>query len=133
VSRLGRRVLGEVANVARPDTILAWYRKLVARKFDGSNARRTPGRPRINPEVEQLMPPVQGPSSAARGLPLPSQCSRTTSWSVLLQYGRDFSCPYIIGYGSSPSRCGPSLSLDTDGQSRDIPASDAILLRVMWP
>ena len=46
---------------------------------------------------------------------------------------RDFSCPCIIGYGSSPSRCGPSLARDTDGQSRDIPASDAILLRVMWP
>src|SRR5712672_2720832 len=28
--RLGRQVLGEVANVARPETILAWYRKLVA-------------------------------------------------------------------------------------------------------
>jgi putative transposase len=28
--RLGRKVLGEVANVARPDTILAWYRQLVA-------------------------------------------------------------------------------------------------------
>jgi hypothetical protein len=28
--RLGRKILGEVANVARPDTILAWYRKLVA-------------------------------------------------------------------------------------------------------
>jgi hypothetical protein len=41
--RLGRKVLGEVANVARPDTILAWYRKLVARKFDGSQARRSPG------------------------------------------------------------------------------------------
>ena len=53
--RLGRRVLGEVANVARPDTILTWYRKLVARKFDGSNARRSPGRPRIKPEVEQLI------------------------------------------------------------------------------
>ena len=26
--RLGRQVLGEVANVARPDTILAWYRRL---------------------------------------------------------------------------------------------------------
>ena len=37
--RLGRKVLGEVATVARPDTILAWYRKLVARKFDGSKAR----------------------------------------------------------------------------------------------
>jgi hypothetical protein len=40
--RLGRKVLGEVANVARPDTILAWYRNLVARKFDGSKARRDP-------------------------------------------------------------------------------------------
>jgi hypothetical protein len=38
--RLGRKVLGGVATVARPDTILAWYRKLVARKFDGSKARR---------------------------------------------------------------------------------------------
>jgi putative transposase len=53
--RLGRKVLGEVANVARPDTILVWYRKLVARKFDGSKARRSPGRPRIKREVEQLI------------------------------------------------------------------------------
>jgi len=37
--RLGGKILAEVANVARPDTILAWYRKLVARKFDGSKAR----------------------------------------------------------------------------------------------
>jgi putative transposase len=44
---LGRKVLTEVANVARPDTILAWYRKLVARKFDGSKARRSRGGPRI--------------------------------------------------------------------------------------
>src|SRR3979411_1503348 len=53
--RLGRKVLGEVANVARPDTILAWYRKLVARKFDGSKARRGPGRPRVDRELEQLI------------------------------------------------------------------------------
>jgi putative transposase len=53
--RLGRKVLAEVANVARPDTILGWYRKLVARKFDGSQARRSPGRPRIKREVEQLI------------------------------------------------------------------------------
>jgi hypothetical protein len=53
--RLGRKVLGEVANVARPDTILAWYRKLVACKFDGSKARRSPGRPRIEQEVERLI------------------------------------------------------------------------------
>jgi putative transposase len=41
--------------VARPDTILAWYRKLVAGKFDGSKARRGPGRPRVTREVEQLI------------------------------------------------------------------------------
>ena len=53
--RLGRKILAEVANVARPDTILAWYRKLVARKFDGSKSRRSPGRPRIKRAVEQLI------------------------------------------------------------------------------
>ena len=53
--RLGRKVLGEVANVARPDTVLAWYRKLVARKFDGSKARRGAGRPRVDRELEQLI------------------------------------------------------------------------------
>jgi putative transposase len=53
--RLGRKVLGEVANVAQPNTILVWYRKLVARKFDGSRARRTAGRPRIKQEIERLI------------------------------------------------------------------------------
>ena len=53
--RLGRKALAEIATVARPDTILAWYRKLVARKFDGSKARRGPGRPRVTREVEQLI------------------------------------------------------------------------------
>ena len=53
--RLGRKALREVACVAKPDTILAWYRKLVARKFDGSKERRTPGRPRIDREVEKLI------------------------------------------------------------------------------
>src|SRR6516165_9038717 len=47
----------------------------------------------------------------------------------------DFSCPCIIGYGSSPSRCGPPYSapLNDGGQTRDIPGSGAILLHVMWP
>jgi putative transposase len=53
--RLGRKVLADVATIARPDTILGWYRKLVARKFDGSKVRRGPGRPRIKREVEELI------------------------------------------------------------------------------
>ncbi len=52
--RLGRKALGEVATAALPETILGWYRRLVARKFDASRARRTPGRPRIDGEVEEL-------------------------------------------------------------------------------
>jgi len=53
--RLGRKALEDVANAAKPDTILGWYRKLIARKFDGSKARRDPGRPRTEPELEQLV------------------------------------------------------------------------------
>jgi hypothetical protein len=35
--RVGRKALREIARVAKPDTILAWYRKLIAQKFDGSS------------------------------------------------------------------------------------------------
>ena len=52
--RLGRKALGEVANAALPDTILAWYRRLVARKFDGSK-HRSPGRPRVDKIIEGLI------------------------------------------------------------------------------
>ena len=37
--RLGRKALALVACDAKPETILAWYRKLIARKFDGSKHR----------------------------------------------------------------------------------------------
>src|SRR5882672_575834 len=53
--RLGRKALREVACVAKPDTILGWYRRLIARKFDGSKHRQYPGRPRIQPELEALV------------------------------------------------------------------------------
>jgi putative transposase len=53
--RLGRKALQQVACVARPDTILAWYRRLIAHKFDGSNQRRAAGRPRLGREIEELV------------------------------------------------------------------------------
>ena len=37
--RLGRKALGEVAQLVRPETILRWHRMLIARKFDGSKKR----------------------------------------------------------------------------------------------
>jgi hypothetical protein len=53
--RLGRKALTEVAVAARPDTILGWFRKLVARKYDGSKFRHCVGRPRIAKAVEDLI------------------------------------------------------------------------------
>jgi len=51
--RLGRKALEDAANIVKPDTIMGWYRRLVARKFDGSKSRCYPGRPRIDDEIEQ--------------------------------------------------------------------------------
>src|ERR671916_293274 len=53
--RLGRKGLAKVVQVAKPETILGWFRKLVAQKFDGSKQRSYPGRPRISSEVEALI------------------------------------------------------------------------------
>ena len=41
--RLGRKALEEVAQIVRPETILAWHRRLIAKKFDGSK-NRSPGK-----------------------------------------------------------------------------------------
>jgi transposase InsO family protein len=53
--RLGRKAWEEVAHAVRPDTILGWFRRLVARKFNGSKSRLYPGRPKIDPLIEQLI------------------------------------------------------------------------------
>jgi len=48
---LGRKLLAEVATIVTPETLLAWHRKLIAEKYDGS-AKRGPGRPRTAAEIE---------------------------------------------------------------------------------
>jgi putative transposase len=53
--KLGKQALEEVASIVKPDTILAWHRKLVAQKFDGSKQRKAPGRPTIDQELEALV------------------------------------------------------------------------------
>lgn len=52
---LGRKLLEEVAGIVTPDTILAWHRKLIARKWDYSSRRRGPGRPRVMLEITDLV------------------------------------------------------------------------------
>src|SRR5215475_14533336 len=40
--RLNRKVLAQVATIVTPETLLAWHRKLIAMKYDGSKYR-SPG------------------------------------------------------------------------------------------
>jgi hypothetical protein len=51
---LGRKVLSEIATIVTPETLLAWHRKLIALKYDGT-AHRAPGRPRTAQEIEVLV------------------------------------------------------------------------------
>jgi transposase len=53
--RLGKQTLEEVATIAKPATILAWHRKFVAQKGDGSKRRKALGRPRVDQELEALV------------------------------------------------------------------------------
>ena len=53
--KLGRQALAEVATIVKPETILAWHRTLVAKKFDGSPQRKAPGRPPVDAELEALV------------------------------------------------------------------------------
>src|SRR3954454_8028570 len=51
---LGRKLLAEVATIITPETLLAWHRKLIALKYDGS-PKRGPGRPCTGGEIEALV------------------------------------------------------------------------------
>lgn len=53
--RLGRKALADVAATAKPDSLLRWYRELIAKKFDGSKFRRALGRPPVTEEIERLV------------------------------------------------------------------------------
>ncbi len=51
---LGRKLLAQLATIVTPETLLAWHRRLIARKYDGSG-KRGPGRPRTGGEIEALV------------------------------------------------------------------------------
>jgi transposase InsO family protein len=51
---LGRRILRQVATIVTPETLLAWHRRLIAQKYDGSK-NRGPGRPRTRDKIEDLV------------------------------------------------------------------------------
>jgi hypothetical protein len=50
----GSKLLREVATIVPPETLLAWHRRLIAQKYDGSGKRGC-GRPRKSGEIEDLV------------------------------------------------------------------------------
>jgi hypothetical protein len=50
--KLGKQALAEIATIVKPDTILAWHRKLVAQKCNDSAQRKSMGRPCVDKELE---------------------------------------------------------------------------------
>jgi putative transposase len=52
--KIGRRLLNQIATIVTPETLLAWHRRLIAKKYDGS-ANRRPGRPRTAAEIATLV------------------------------------------------------------------------------
>ncbi len=53
--RLSRKMLEQCTVLFTPDTIIGWYNKLIAEKYDGSQNRGKVGRPQITPEIIDLV------------------------------------------------------------------------------
>ena len=51
---LGRKGLLQFASILTPDTLLAWHRRLIAKKYDGTNNRRA-GRPPTSGDLKELI------------------------------------------------------------------------------
>ncbi len=53
--RMGLEALKDISCIVQPETIMKWFRELVAKKFVGSANRKNPGRPRIDKAIEALI------------------------------------------------------------------------------
>jgi transposase InsO family protein len=92
---LGRRALMQVAGIVTPDTILRWYRRLIAQKYDGSSRRRR-GRPMTPRQIADLVVrmAVENPRwgyTRIRGAlaNLGHEVARNTVKRILLDHGID--------------------------------------------
>ena len=93
--KLGRRVVMQVAGIVTPDTILRWYRRVIAQTYDGS-ARRGRGRPMTRRDVAArvLRMAVENPQwgyTRIRGAlsNLGHEIARTTVKRILHDHGID--------------------------------------------
>ena len=94
---LGRKVLQQVAGIVTPDTILRWYRKLVAKKYDGSK-KRGRGRPRTAEEIAALLVRMAGENPTWGYTRL-----RDALWYLGHEIGRNTVKRILLDHGIEPA------------------------------
>jgi putative transposase len=116
-----RRRWGEVFAVT-PATLLAWHRRLVARKWDYTN-RRPPGRPSLPAAIRKLVIRIatDNPAWGHRRVQgelvrLGHQIAASTVWQILHNAGID----------PAPRRAGPTCKQFLTTQARGIVAVDFV-------
>ena len=116
-----RRRWGEVFAVT-PATLLAWHRRLVARKWDHTN-RRPPGRPSLPAAIRKLVIRIATDNPAwghgrVQGelVRLGHQIAASTVWQILHNAGID----------PAPRRAGPTWKQFLTTQARGIVAVDFV-------
>lgn len=92
---LGRKMLKELETLVTPDTLLRWYRELVASKWNYSH-RRGPGRPRVMKAIADLVVRIAlenqswGYTRIQGALAnLGHEVARGTTANILREYGVD--------------------------------------------
>jgi putative transposase len=92
---IGRKGLFDISTLVTPDTLLRWYRRLIAKKYDGSKNRKV-GRPKTTVEIQELIVQMarQNPGwgyTRIRGAlyNLGHDIGRNTIKRILLDHGLD--------------------------------------------
>jgi hypothetical protein len=94
--KLNRENLVQYTKMFTPDTILGWYRRLIAHKYDGSKNRHTCGRPKIAQETIFWILKLrrENPRWGSRKITdvlnnLGFKVCRATVQNILVEYGLD--------------------------------------------
>ena len=94
--KLSRKMLEQCTVLFTPDTILGWFRKFIAERYDGSKNRTKAGRPRITDEIVRLV--IQFKEESPRWgyqkitdqiVYLGYQISKSTVKNILIENGYD--------------------------------------------
>ena len=110
--KLGNRALHGVSAIVKPETVLGWYRRLVAQKFDGSKNRKKRGRPRVDVAVERSCVSRHSGRSCTKHRHPEHDCPKGWSWSHTLIDGTDDAAriaiatpTYGFSHGQRNRRC----------------------------